>query len=569
MNEFELYQTLCSAETIAAQYPAADIAMRRIAQAKEMISGKKYRLAVIGEFKRGKSSLVNALVGSRLLPTDILPTTAVTGRIIFGETKRIWVHYKDGSVKERTVEELEEYATKLDAAKEERAARIREIVIEYPSVFCRNGIEIIDTPGLNDNEQMSDVTLGVLGEVDSAIFTISAVMPLSMTETELLLSLLKQPGIRHITFVITFIDQAAKEREQQDRLIEYVRNRIQTELLSCAKQQFGEQPQLLKKAEDILARPAVFAVSSVLAMKGFEYDSPEILHQSRFPDFKQNLFELLVANQSADKYAAGFDCMREIYDGLDSWHGELMTQLEEEFRAKVGQRRLRGQYLAESRQWLQQKMQEMDVRLQQKGFLAGTGLCEDLLNQLQRSLTKPFIQRLSVLRVNNISDQMIRECLMQASAEGSEIMKKTGENFGKWIWAEMERIYNEFANWRVSCGLDGRSWMAERKRGMLFPSFQWKEDTLLRMNALTELDIMPSEISRIRVSLMQYAAGINSYIVSWRGILLRQNAEDFVTLKDIDKADNPDGVMMQKKLYQDRYRKNKEILKSLLERCVL
>ena len=163
MNEFELYQQLKEIESIAGQYTSGKAFIPEIKKAADSISSREYRVAVIGEFKRGKSSLVNAIIGSEVLPTDILPMTAAITRVTYGTERKILIRYKDGHTEENTVAQLMEYATKYDEQKAKRAAAVEEIEVSYPSPFLKNHIDIIDTPGLNDTDKMTEVTLSVLG----------------------------------------------------------------------------------------------------------------------------------------------------------------------------------------------------------------------------------------------------------------------------------------------------------------------------------------------------------------------------------------------------------------------
>src|SRR6476660_5374268 len=48
------------------------------------IEGDVFRIAVVGEFKRGKSTLINALMGREILPADVLPCSATVNRVTYG-----------------------------------------------------------------------------------------------------------------------------------------------------------------------------------------------------------------------------------------------------------------------------------------------------------------------------------------------------------------------------------------------------------------------------------------------------------------------------------------------------
>ena len=146
------------------------------------LEGDAFNVAVVGEFKRGKSTLINALLGRSILPADVLPCSATLNRVAYGVEPRATVEYRDGSTEDVAVEELGDYVTKLTPESERRAATVRSATVYYPTAFCRNGVTIIDTPGLNDDEAMTEVTLGVLPEADAAIMVMMCGSPFSESE---------------------------------------------------------------------------------------------------------------------------------------------------------------------------------------------------------------------------------------------------------------------------------------------------------------------------------------------------------------------------------------------------
>ena len=121
MNDFLLFEHLCAIENILSQYKYADESRKKILSVASDIKNRVYRVAVIGEFKRGKSSLINSLIGSRVLPTDVLPMTATLTRIRYGEKKRILIEYKSGEQEEKSIDDLIEFATKFDKEKEKKS----------------------------------------------------------------------------------------------------------------------------------------------------------------------------------------------------------------------------------------------------------------------------------------------------------------------------------------------------------------------------------------------------------------------------------------------------------------
>ncbi|MBE6913230.1 MAG: hypothetical protein E7473_11970 [Ruminococcaceae bacterium] len=355
MDNYKLYHILSSAKDLVASYPQGQAVQERCERVLGKFDSKRYRVAVIGEFKRGKSSLINALMGIQILPTDILPATAVTNRIVYDTTQKIVITYKDGKSEETNIEELKNYATKLDAQKEKLAESIREIVVHYPSVFGQNDIEIIDTPGLNDNESMTQTIFDIIDKVDTAIVAISAMMPLSFTEQNLICDLIEQKNIYHLNFVVTFIDRVSDEVDEQDRIIAFIEKRLRDEILPIFRGRHGDNEALMKKAETILRSPKVMAVSSKLAMDGFIKNDNELIEKSRFPKFKHQIMAQLIANRDLDVVDESADVISELKESLAVWKNETDTECDsaiakgqKELSEIAEARRICGEALVES-----------------------------------------------------------------------------------------------------------------------------------------------------------------------------------------------------------------------------
>ena len=418
MNEFEIYNALCEMEKIAAQYSGGAEMSAKLRQVADRASTKLYRVAVIGEFKRGKSSLINALVGSAVMPTDIIPMTAVVTRMVYGEKKSIIIHYKDGHKEQKTVEELIDFATKYDAQKEKTARTISEIVVYYPSVFCRNRIEILDTPGMNDNEEMSAITLGVLGDVDAAVMVISARAPLSETEQGLIVNMIGEQSIHHIIFVVTYIDTISDDPKEQDRMIDFIRNRIKTNLFKRVESALSDEPDLISKARDILSEPDIYGVSALQAMQSFTNDDNKKLKLSRLPEFKQALLEFLTAAQSSDMRLNALDHARYLSKNLDTWMVSLEAECKEQIKAAAKMKTAMEDYKKNGRKKLIGLLKEVDIELNKKNiFLERKG--EWLEPEIKASIV-PYIGALAEIREDTDTDEYLYRELSKATekAEG-------------------------------------------------------------------------------------------------------------------------------------------------------
>ena len=134
---------------------------QRITDIQQQIQVRKFRIAVVGEFNRGKSSFINVLLGKRILPEDVLASTATINRVTYGDKPRAYLVMKHDGQRSREipVEDLSSYITKLTESSVKAASEIDEAVVEYPTMFCYNDVDLIDTPGMNDMEDMNALTV--------------------------------------------------------------------------------------------------------------------------------------------------------------------------------------------------------------------------------------------------------------------------------------------------------------------------------------------------------------------------------------------------------------------------
>jgi ribosome biogenesis GTPase A len=120
----------------------------RDARATEQLIAKllegHFNLAVLGQFKRGKTTLINALLGSSLLPTAVVPLTSIITLIKYGRNLDIEVLFNNGVRKEITIEELPDYVT--ERGNPENQKEVQYVEVHYDSPYLRDGVLIIDTP---------------------------------------------------------------------------------------------------------------------------------------------------------------------------------------------------------------------------------------------------------------------------------------------------------------------------------------------------------------------------------------------------------------------------------------
>jgi GTP-binding protein EngB required for normal cell division len=188
---------------------AADLAAR--------LEAGRFLISVVGEFKRGKSTLLNALLGRELLPTGVLPLTAVATEVAYGP-EHLSIHHLDGSDEEVAVERLAEFVTEEgNPGNEQRVARAE---VRVPAEILRPGATLVDTPGLGSVfRHNTEAAEAELLRTDGAIVVFSADAPFSEQERELL-DLLVQRSARTF-FVLNRIDHLAPgELDQVRRFVE-------------------------------------------------------------------------------------------------------------------------------------------------------------------------------------------------------------------------------------------------------------------------------------------------------------------------------------------------------------
>ncbi|MGL6107304.1 dynamin family protein [Romboutsia sp.] len=183
-----------------------------------------YTVVVVGEFKRGKSTFINAILGDDILPVDVTPTTATINAVMWNEEKKLHVHKTDGNV-----EELElnyENLNKYVASRKFDHSSINYLKIGMPADILKNNVVLIDTPGVDDlNKQRVDVTYNIIPRADAVIFLLDSTNAVRRTEKEFLENNILKEGINKVLFVANFIDEI-DEDEDVEEVIEDISTRL-------------------------------------------------------------------------------------------------------------------------------------------------------------------------------------------------------------------------------------------------------------------------------------------------------------------------------------------------------
>jgi len=176
------------------------------------VKNKDFQLVVLGQFKRGKTSLINALIGVNLLPTAVIPLTSVVTILKYGDKPFARVVFLDGETKELMVLKLEDYISEDKNPK--NIKQVDKMIIKYPSSYLKDGVQIIDTPGVGSvYGHNTDVAYEFVPQADAGIFVVTTDPPISASELSFLSSIKNYLG--KILFVQNKNNQVGVDERKQ------------------------------------------------------------------------------------------------------------------------------------------------------------------------------------------------------------------------------------------------------------------------------------------------------------------------------------------------------------------
>jgi GTPase Era involved in 16S rRNA processing len=166
--------------------------LRRVAELQERLDEERFHLAVLGQFKRGKSTLLNALLGEPLLPTGVVPLTSIPTFLRAGKTRAVRVFFRDGrqaAFSDLTLEQASDVLARhvTEAKNPKNQLGVERVEVEHPSSLLSAGVVLIDTPGIGSTlRHNTESTLNFLPQCDAAVFVVSADPPITEVEKDFL-----------------------------------------------------------------------------------------------------------------------------------------------------------------------------------------------------------------------------------------------------------------------------------------------------------------------------------------------------------------------------------------------
>lgn len=187
-----------------AQNLAADPVAEEARELAARVSEGRFYVACIGQFKRGKSTLINALVGQPILPTGFIPVTAVPTVIRFGEEANARIRTREGSWEDIPLSDLKQYVTEELNPENQKGVQGAEVFVPCPLLSA--GMCIVDTPGLGSVFTGNTATTrAFIPHIDAGLVVVGADPPLAGEELTLVETVGKQ--VSELILVINKADR--------------------------------------------------------------------------------------------------------------------------------------------------------------------------------------------------------------------------------------------------------------------------------------------------------------------------------------------------------------------------
>ena len=182
-------------------------------------------VAILGQFKAGKSSFLNSIIGKPVLPVGVIPVTTVITRLSYGQSESAVVTFLDARQSRVSLEEVELFISEAKNPANEKNVEV--VDIELPHLQYYEGLRLVDTPGLGSVFRYNtEVSQEWLPEIGMAIVAISSDRPLSENDLALIRDLTEHTP--RIALLLTKADLLSPE--QQKEVVQFFKITLKREL---------------------------------------------------------------------------------------------------------------------------------------------------------------------------------------------------------------------------------------------------------------------------------------------------------------------------------------------------
>ncbi len=204
----------------------------QISELRKRLSGGKLRLAVLGQFNRGKSTFINALLQLHVLPASVLPITSVPTVITYGSRHECTVSFLNDKPPQKAQDSLDAINKLLikyvaEENNPQNRLQVADVTVECSSTILHHGTVLIDTPGFGSTHiHNTQTTLDLLSSCDAALFLLSADLPITQLEVDFLKNV--QKHVPRIFFIFNKTDLLGGEELEKTQ--NYIRGILSREL---------------------------------------------------------------------------------------------------------------------------------------------------------------------------------------------------------------------------------------------------------------------------------------------------------------------------------------------------
>lgn len=289
---------------------------KELAELGNKVQSDTFKIMVTGTFKNGKSTFINALLGEEILPAYALPCTAVINEVKYGTGKRALLYFREklpeplpDKLADKAVRHMEKYKGRnippleipydeiedyvvIPMGADEKQIKLQspyeKVELFYPLDILKNGVEVIDSPGLNEDETRTRVTMDYLKKVDAILYVLNANAICAGDEMKFVKNDLHEKEIDSVFFVVNRFDQIRQREQPQIR-------------------QYAEM-----KLKEIYPQPELFCISAMNALDGRLDKDDSLLEKSGIVPLEKRLMEFLTKEKGKAKLASPAKQVRQI-----------------------------------------------------------------------------------------------------------------------------------------------------------------------------------------------------------------------------------------------------------------